>query len=38
MDHFAEKGDVFEFQCGLAHNPITIKAAIKIPEATAAAD
>ena len=38
MDHISEKADVCSFQYDLSHKPITIQEAIRIPDATAAAN
>ena len=38
MDHIAEKGYVGSFHCGLAHKPVSMQEATKIPEAKAAVD
>ena len=38
MDRIAEKGRVSEFHYGFEHKPVSIKEAMKLPEATATGD
>ena len=38
LDHISEKGNVSEFQYGMAHKPIAVKDAMTFPDARAAVD